>query len=276
MTADLGAYLKTRRGQVQPTDVGLHAHTPRRVPGLRREEVAMLAGVSVDYYARLEQGRERHPSPSVLNALANALLLDTDQREYVFRLAGLAPAVRTETASTPAQSLRDLLDAWTQTPAMIIDRQLNVLAQNQLAMALYSAFARPDNLIRMTFLDPAGRRFYVDWERAAESCVASLRLALSHADCADDVRRLIIDTSAGSDVFRRLWSEAHDVRGKVHDAKAFRHPAVGELVLDHHAFEVRSAPGTQLITYHATPSSPSAEKLQLLASLHATRGFVRE
>ncbi|WP_308796338.1 helix-turn-helix domain-containing protein [Agromyces silvae] len=273
MTSALGTYLKTRRGQVQPAEVGLETNPGRRVSGLRREEVAMLVGISVDYYTRLEQGRETHPSPSVLDGLSNALHLDADQREYVFRLAGLAPVIRPATAAPVPQPLRDLLDAWSQTPAMIIDRQLNVLAHNPLAGALHSAFERIDNLPRMIFVDPAGRDFYVHWERAAESCVASLRLAQSYVASADEVRRLVIETSAASDAFRALWARANEVRGKTHAAKAFHHAAVGGLVLDHHAFEVRGAPGTQLIVYSAAPSSPSAEKLQLLASLHVTQGL---
>ncbi len=192
-TSDLGPFLKARRGQVQPDDVGLPGHTPRRVTGLRREEVALLAGVSVDYYARLEQGRERNPSPSVLNAIASALCLDPDQREHLFRLADLAPTALTAVSATPPQSLLDLLDAWPATPAMIIDRQLDVLAHNALAGALYSDFDRIDNLARMTFLDLAGTSFYAHWDRAAESCVANLRLALGHVDSADAVRRLVVE-----------------------------------------------------------------------------------
>lgn len=267
-TSDLGPFLKARRGQVQPDDVGLPGHTPRRVTGLRREEVALLAGVSVDYYARLEQARERNPSPSVLNAIASALCLDPDQREHLFRLADLAPTALTAVSATPPQSLLDLLDAWPATPAMIIDRQLDVLAHNALAGALYSDFDRIDNLARMTFLDLAGTSFYAHWDRAAESCVANLRLALCHVDSADAVRRLVVELSAASAAFRHLWAQ-HDVRGKTHDSKTFRHRDVGDLVLDYHAFDVKGSPGRQLIVYQAAPGTPSAEKLQLLASLHA-------
>ncbi|WP_432507531.1 helix-turn-helix domain-containing protein [Kineococcus arenarius] len=200
-TSDLGAFLKARRGHVQPADVGLPAHTSRRVSGLRREEVAMLAGVSVDYYARLEQGRERNPSPSVLNAIANALCLDHDQRGHLFRLADLAPTALAPVAAAAPQALKDLLQAWPHTPAVIINRQLDVLAHNALAGALYSQFTRIDNVARMTFLDPAGAHFYSHWNRAAESCVASLRLALGHVDCADAVRRLVLELSAASAAF---------------------------------------------------------------------------
>jgi transcriptional regulator with XRE-family HTH domain len=267
-TSDLGPFLKARRGHVQPDDVGLPGHTPRRVPGLRREEVALLAGVSVDYYARLEQGRERNPSPSVLNAIASALCLDPDQRDHLFRLAGLAPTVLAQVDAAPPQSLLDLLDAWPHTPATIINRQLDILAHNALAGALYSDFDRIDNLARMTFLDLAGARFYAHWDRAAESCVANLRLALGHVDSADAVRRLVVELSAASAGFRHLWAK-HDVRGKTHDSKSFRHRDVGDLVLEYHAFDIKGSPGLQLIVYQAESGSPSAEKLQLLASLHA-------
>ncbi|WP_026454381.1 helix-turn-helix domain-containing protein [Saccharomonospora iraqiensis] len=275
MHTDLGRYLKARRGQVRPGDVGLPAHTPRRVPGLRREEVSMLAGVSVDYYARLEQGRERNPSPSVLDALSGVLCLDGDQRDYVFRLAGLTPAPVATPVPVPSQSLRDLLDAWAQTPAMVINRCLDVVAFNRLAGALHTDFERVDNLVRMTFLDPAGQRFYADWNSAAEACVATLRLALPYVAEADDVRKLVAETSDASASFQRLWGR-HDVRGKTRDDKAFHHREVGDLVLAYHAFDVKDAPGHQLVVYHAAPGSPSAEKLQLLASLHAESEPVRD
>jgi transcriptional regulator with XRE-family HTH domain len=267
-TSDLGPFLRSRRGHVQPDDVGLAGHTTRRVPGLRREEVAMLAGVSVDCYARLEQGRERHPSPSVLNAIAGALCLDRDQREHLFRLADLAPTALAPRTEAPPRSLLDLLEAWPHTPAAIINRQLDVLAHNALAGALCSDFERVDNLARMTFLDPVSAHFYARWDQAAESCVANLRLAQGRVGSADAVRRLVVELSATSAAFRHLWAQ-HDVRGKTHDAKALRHHDVGELLLEDHAFDIKGFPGHQLIVYQAAPGSPSAEKLQLLGTLHA-------
>ncbi|ASR39424.1 transcriptional regulator [Prauserella marina] len=266
-SSDLGPFLRARRGDVQPGDVGLATHTTRRVPGLRREEVAMLVGVSVDYYARLEQGRERNPSASVLNAIAGALCLDADQREHLFRLADLAPRVLAPVAAAPRRSLLDLLESWPSTPAVIINRQLDVLAHNALAGALYSEFDRVDNVARMTFLDPVGAGFFVHWDRAAESCVANLRLAMGHVDSADAVRGLVVELSAASAGFRRLWAK-HDVRGKTHASKAFHHRDVGDLVLDYHAFDIKDSPGRQLIVYQAAPGSSSADKLRLLASLH--------
>ncbi len=154
-------------------------------------------------------------------------------------------------------------------PAFIINRQLDVLAYNDLAGALYSGFERIDNIARMVFLDPFGRSFFTDRDRATTSCVANLRLALGHTGSADDVRALVLQAHAASAEFRELWSR-HDVRGKTHEAKEFRHPAVGDLLLEYNAFDVRSAPGHQLIVYQAPVGSPSADKLQLLGSLAAT------
>lgn len=269
-TTDLGAFFKARRGHVQPSDVGIRAQSGRRVSGLRREEVAMLAGVSVDYYTRIEQGRERNPSPAVLNALAGALRLDPDLREHVFRLADLAPSQRQQVRDVVDESLQDLLAAWSHTPAMVINRQLDILATNELGEALYSGFVRTDNLAMMTFVDPAGREFFADWERATETCVANIRLALGHASTHERVHEIVATLHAASAEFRLLWSR-HDVRGKTHDAKSFRHPEVGDLQLDYNAFDVRSSPGQQLIVYKATVGTSSGDKLRLLESLAASR-----
>lgn len=272
--SDLGVFLKSRRGQVQPAEAGIRTYNMRRVPGLRREEVAMLAGVSVDYYSRLEQGREKNPLPSVLNALAGALNLDTDQRGHVFRLAGLAPTPWKPVSDTVDDSLTELLGFWSHTPALIINQPLDILACNNLAAALYSGFNTIDNLVNMTFLDPFGREFFTEWERATESCVANLRLALSHSGTHDRVREIVAEAHNASAEFRSLWNR-HNVRGKTHDAKAFRHPAVGDLVLTYNAFDVRSSPGHQLIVYQAPAGTPSADKLQLLGSLAASAEIVQ-
>src|SRR5690625_1134597 len=314
MSSRLASYLKARRAQVTPADVGLEPGSGRRVPGLRREEVALVAGVSVDYYARLEQGRERNPSPSVLNALANARGLDEHQRAHRFRATGLLPPGRTHrgpapspqrcpspsalnalanplgrdqpqreslfrvtgllptarTKSGPPPSLQGLLDMWPHTPAMVLSRRLDVLSHNALAAALYSDFAQVDNVARMTFLDPAARRFFRTWDTATEAVVAQLRLSLSFVDASEDVCRLVVELSEASTRFRELWAR-HDVRGKTHATKTLHHTSVGELAFDVHAFDVKAGPpGHQLVVYHAAPTSPTGEKLQLLASLQAT------
>jgi transcriptional regulator with XRE-family HTH domain len=268
-STDLGAFLKARRGSIQPLQAGLDSRPGRRVPGLRREEVAMLAGVSVDYYTRLEQGRERNPSPAVLNALSGALNLDADLRAHVFRLADLAPSAHQAERDDVDPALHTLLSAWAHTPAIIINRQLDILARNELADALYAGFRRTDNLAVMTFVDPAGRRFFSDWQRATEACVANLRLALGHPGSFERVQTLVASLHEQSAEFRLLWNR-HDVRGKTRDAKTFHHPAVGALELEYNAFDVRSAPGQQLIVYQAAAGTPSSDKLRLLGSLAAT------
>ena len=267
---ELGPFLRARRAGVRPGDVGLPAGGVRRVRGLRREEVAVLAGVSIDYYTRLEQGRERAPSAQVLTALARCLDLDEEARQHLFRLAGLA------LTSSPAPAdvdpdLLDLLEEWTGHPAMIVDRVLDVLAQNALGAALHRGFGRQDNLVRMIFLDPHARSYYADWPRAAEAAVANLRSFTGHEQGSARLAALVEELSRDSAEFRRLWSE-HEVRGKTREAKDFRHPDVGALTLTYHAFDVRGAPGQQLIVYRAAVGGASHTALRLLESVAATDG----
>ncbi|MFJ5546262.1 helix-turn-helix transcriptional regulator [Streptomyces sp. NPDC093225] len=266
----LGDFLRARRAAVRPDDVGMASHGVRRVAGLRREEVAVLAGVNADYYTRLEQGRERHPSAQVVDALGRALLLDTDTVAHLHRLAGTAPsrpysagAVRVDPA------LRTLIDGYPDTPAFVVDATLEILAANALAEALYSPFDRADNLAAMVFLDPAGRRFHARWDHTAEAVVGHLREAAGLEPGNPRLRALVGALTERSTDFARLWS-THTVRGKTRAAKHFLHPDVGALYLTYHAFDVRDAPGQQLIVYHADPAGPSAEALRLLGSVHAT------
>ncbi|KIH98045.1 XRE family transcriptional regulator [Streptomonospora alba] len=265
----LGAFLTARRARLAPDDVGLAYSGTRRVAGLRREEVAVLAGVSADYYSRLEQGRERRPSASVLDAVARALDMEPDAREHLFRLAGVAPEHRPAPARPRVDAhLRMLLDSWPDTPAMIIDRRLDLLATNALADALYADFAEADNLVRMAFLDPAGEVFFADWQRTARACVANLRLALGHDPHDRRVQELVQEADRGSPRFRDLWNE-HDVRGKSQEAKTFRHGAVGELTLSSHVFDVRGEDGLMLVVYRAEQGGPDFRALRLLGSLAA-------
>jgi transcriptional regulator with XRE-family HTH domain len=267
---ELGEFLRARRSQRSPEEAGMLYSGRRKVAGLRREEVAVLAGVNVDYYTRLEQGRERRPSPQVLDALSRALDLDPEARDHLFLLAG-APL---DTGSSPATQtvsaeLRQLMDGYTTTPAFVLGRTLHLLATNALADALFSPFQPADNLARMTFLDPAGRQFYTRWDWTAQVTVANLRSALGFAPHDQGLLRLVQTLSDGSEAFRSLWS-SHEVRGKTHEPKHLIHPDVGPLTLTYQAFDVRSAPGQQLVIYHAEPASPSANALALLSSLHAT------
>ncbi|MFJ6608017.1 helix-turn-helix transcriptional regulator [Streptomyces lydicus] len=267
---DLGDFLRARRSGLRPEDVGMASYGLRRVAGLRREEVAVLAGVNVDYYTRLEQGRERHPSPQVLDALSRALHLDTDAHAHLHRLAGTAPHERpTPQWNGVSPALRQLMDGYPHTPAFVLSRTLDILATNALADALYSPFHPADNLARMVFLDPTGRDFYTRWDWAAQATVANLRQAAGF-DPGDPRLNALIDTlTEHSTTFSTLW-QAHTVRGKTQDAKRLNHPEVGPLTLTYQAFDVRDAPGQQLVIYHAEPGSPSAQALSLLGALDAT------
>ena len=268
----LGDFLRARRGGLGPEDVGMASYGARRVAGLRREEVAVLAGVNADYYTRLEQGRERNPSPQVLDALGRALHLDEEARAHLYRLAGATPD---DVSSTPvveqvSPALRQLMDGYPNTPAFVMSRTLDLLATNALADALYAPFEPADNLARMLFLDPAARHFYTDRDRATQATVANLRQAAGFDPDEPRLRELVRTLTEHSADFTRLWN-AHTVRGKTRDAKHFLHPDVGPLALTYQAFDVRDAPGQQLVIYHAEPGSPSAQALTLLGSLHATQ-----
>ncbi|MFE4059280.1 helix-turn-helix transcriptional regulator [Streptomyces sp. NPDC059096] len=268
----LGDFLRTRRAALLPQDVGMASYGARRVAGLRREEVAVLAGMNADYYTRLEQGRERNPSPQVLDALSRALRLDTDARAHLFRLAGAVPGDRpaAHAAEGVGPALRQLMDGYPNTPAFVMNRTLDLLATNALADALFAPFEPADNLARMAFHDPAGRHFYRDWEYAAQATVANLRQAVGFDPGNPRLRELVDTLGEHSTEFARLWN-AHTVRGKTLDAKRLLHPDIGPLALTYQAFDVRDAPGQQLVIYHAEPGSPSAQGLDLLGSIHATR-----
>ncbi|MFC9293714.1 helix-turn-helix transcriptional regulator [Streptomyces sp. NPDC057011] len=267
----LGEFLRARRAGLRPHDVGMPGHGVRRVTGLRREEVAVLAGVNADYYTRLEQGRERHPSAQVLDALAGALRLDPDAHAHLNQLAGTAPAVQL-TATVPdhvGPALRQLLDGYPGAPAFVINRALDVLAANALAEALYSPFEPADNLARMVFLDPAGRRFHTRWDDTARAVVGHLRQAAGLEPGNPRLRSLVRDLTGHSEDFTRLWN-THAVLGKTSDVKHCLHPDVGPLTLTYQAFDVCAEPGRQLIVYQAEPATPSARALALLGTLHAT------
>ncbi|MFJ4655007.1 helix-turn-helix domain-containing protein [Nocardia sp. NPDC088792] len=267
---ELGDYLRGRRAQVRPDQVNLPSSGYRRVPGLRREEVALLAGLSVDYYVRLEQGRERGPSAQVIDALAAALRLDEDGRGHLFRLAGLSPRARA--AAVPDRvdpSLRQLMDAWPDNPTVVFNRAYDVLAANAIGDALFLDWTHSRNLMRIVFTDPAARTFYMDWHEVARNSVAGFRLGYGEAPDDPRTRQVLAELLDRSPEFAQLWT-THDARGKALERKRFDHRDVGPLTLTMQAFDVRSSLGQTLIVYHAEPGSPSREALALLGSLAAT------
>ncbi|PBC72102.1 helix-turn-helix protein [Streptomyces sp. TLI_235] len=263
----LGDFLRARREALKPQDVGLPDHGRRRVPGLRREEVAVLAGVSSDYYMRLEQGRETGPSPQVIDAIAAALRLDDEAHDHLRRLTR-APQER---RSVPARhdrvspQLLQLIDSWPDTPAFVLGPAQDVLAYNALAAVLHSGFQRFDNLARMVFLDPAGRAFYQDWDRAANSCAAELRAAYGYAPDSPRITEVVDTLRAKSPEFAELWAR-HDVKGKAQQAKNLSHPEVGALEIRFSAFTVNGAPHQQLVVYQAEPASATAAAFAELRS----------
>jgi transcriptional regulator with XRE-family HTH domain len=264
----LAEFLRSRRALVAPERAGVPQAGQRRVPGLRREEVAMLAGVSVDYYIRLEQGRERHPSAAVVDALARALELDDDAAAHLAGLASPAASRTRRPRRRPERvtpELAAMLDGLAGHPATVLDRRLTVIAANPLAVAVFGH--RPGaNLVRAAFLDPESRERYPEWERVAAATVAALRAATGTDLDDPDLVALVGECSLHSADFRRLWARA-DVRVKGNETKRYLHPSVGELTLNVSTFTVNGSDGQQLVIYRAEPGSRSAESLALLAGL---------
>ena len=266
----LGRFLRSRRERVSPADVGLTGFGRRRVPGLRRDEVAALAGVSPSYYSRLEQGRELSPSVRVLEAMARVLRLAEEDRLELFRLA--RPTGRR--TKSPARvervrpHLRQLIESWTRTPAFVIGHAQDLLAANALADALYRDFTQHDNVLRVLFLDPAAKTFYRSPERARNRAVADLQQSAASTPEDPRILELVGELSVRSGEFRSLWAREY-TRVPPYEVKQMRHSVVGDLELRHEALTIRSAPGQQLIILQAEPDSPSADALALLGSLSA-------
>jgi transcriptional regulator with XRE-family HTH domain len=272
-TTELGEYLRARRAQVSPEAAGVIVHGLRRVPGLRREEVATLAGMSADYYIRLEQGRERNPSAQVLDALSDVLRLEDDARLHLYTLAKLAPSARRTTGRERVDpELLRLMDMWPDTPAIVLGRAYDVLAGNPLAYALFDGFKQGPNLLMKIFLDPDARSFYPDWEEVARYTVAGFRLLQGRTPDDQRILEVTAELSRHSPDFVEMW-ERHEARGQRLATKRFHHPEVGELTLRIQAFDIRSTPGQELIVYHAEPASRSADALALLGSLSATQSY---
>ncbi|MET8248104.1 helix-turn-helix transcriptional regulator [Streptomyces sp. NPDC005202] len=272
---ELGEFLKVRRAELSPRTVGLpDTAGPRRVAGLRREEVAQLAAISTDYYTRLEQGRIQASAP-VLDALAQALHLDDDQRNYLFSLAGKETARPRRRARQKVQpQLRRLLDDLTATPAIVMGRRMDVIAWNSLASALITDFGQiPEkhrNYVRILFTDPAMRTLYADWETVARTCVAQLRMEA--AKYPDDPRltALVGELSVQDPHFRKWWA-AHHVATLSVGTKILRHPVAGELSLDWDTLTASTDPDQQLVIWTAEVGTPTHDGLRILASWAADR-----
>jgi transcriptional regulator with XRE-family HTH domain len=271
-------FLTSRRARITPEQAGLHSFGSRRVPGLRREEVAVLAGVSVPYYTRLERGDMNGVSQNVLEALARALELDEAERDHLFDLARAAqPALARPRRRQIKQRVRPevqwTLDAITGAAAFVGNQRLDILAANQLGRALfselYTAPARPVNNARFVFLDPRAETFYRDWERVADECVAILRWAAGRDPHDRDLSDLVGELATHSEAFRTRWA-AHDVRFHNTGVKQFHHPVVGELSLTYNRLDLPADHGLTIFTYTAEPGSRSEEALNLLGSWAAT------
>lgn len=258
----LGEYLKLRRNQVRPEDVGLLPGPRRRVQGLRREELAAVAGISADYYLRIEQGRHANPSPQILDALARALRMDRAATAHLHELA----RADDRGSHLPAEHVPDgvvtLLDQLA-VPAMAVGRCLDCLASNPLARALSPNFAPGHNLLRALFLDPAERRLHIDWKEATAGVVGGLR-QFAAGEAADPRLDAIVDElCAQSDEFSALWARA-DVGYRQAGSSHMRHPVVGELHLLRNRFVIPESGGSHLQIYHAEPGTDSADKLAQL------------
>jgi transcriptional regulator with XRE-family HTH domain len=284
-STEIREFLRTRRARVTPERAGL-APQPgaRRVPGLRREEVAQLAGVSVDYYVRLERGRVQGVSHAVLEAVARALQLDDTERAHLFDLARPTETrVRRRRPLSP-QRVRPVLYRALDSlgaPAIVLGRRMDVLAANRLGYALFTDFqARPHrerNFARYVFLDETAHALYADyWETAAGDCVAALHLYAGRHPDDPQLTELIGELSVQSDVFRRMWAD-HDVLAHTTGTKRLHHPLVGDLTLDYVVLAVEGDPDQNLTILTPEPASPSAEALAILASwTHTSGGQVSE
>ncbi len=262
----VGAFLRARRRALAPERVGYPRDPRRRVPGLRREEVAVLAGVSVDYYVRLEQGRVAHPSAPVLQALAAALRLDDAERAHLHQLVA-RPDPHEVTPQPVRAGLQRLLDAMPGVPAFVMGRRTELLACNALGAALHGdPLGRPPGeraVVRLLFLDPATRDLYPDWEVVARDTVGALRRdAGRHPD--DPLRADLVRELSADARFRTWWSE-HHVHAKGAGSKRFRHPVVGPLTLQYETLAIAGDPDQVLVTYTAEPG-PDAQALALLGS----------
>jgi transcriptional regulator with XRE-family HTH domain len=281
---EVRAFLTSRRAKVSPEQAGIPAYGSRRVAGLRRGEVAALAGVSVEYYTRLERGNLSGASDSVLEAIARALQLDDTETAHLHHLARAAgpqtarARARRDKAPEIRPAIRRVLDSMTAVPAFLRNHRFDILAANPLGMALYAPMfaggtTLPVNSMRFTFLNPHAQAFYPDWAQLARSAVAALRIAAARNPDDQQLMNLIGGLSMRSEPFRGWWA-AQDVYVHRHGTKRFRHPAIGELELDFEGLELTGDETLTVVTYSAEPGTPSGDGLELLASWAATQETV--
>ncbi|MFE4194690.1 helix-turn-helix transcriptional regulator [Paenarthrobacter sp. NPDC056912] len=275
--SEIREFLATRRARISPDQAGLPAYGGnRRVPGLRREEVALLSGMSVDYYIRLERGNLGGVSESVLEALARALQLDDAEHAHLFDLARASGPSSRPRRKAPEQQIRPtvqrILDAMADVPAYVRNGRRDILATNKLGLALYSEMftdaVRPVNVARFVFLNPRARGFFMDWETAANDLVANLRTEAGRNPYDRALTDLVGELSMRSEEFRTRWA-AHNVRYHRTGLKRIHHPIVGDLELSFEAMELPADPGLSLIVYSTEPGSAAEESLKLLASWSA-------
>lgn len=280
--AEVREFLMSRRAKITPDQVGLPSSGNRKVPGLRRSEVATLAGLSVEYYSKLERGAIGGASASVLDALASALMLNETERGHLVDLARAADGIPTSgrhrrptsPAKPPHETLLWVLESIKDSVAFVRNEVQDIVAINELGRAFYSPVigdgGRTPNLARVQFLDPASRDFYPDWDLFAQMCVAIIRNAAGKDPHHRGLQDLVGELSTQSEIFRELWA-AHDVRTHGSGTKRFNHPEVGELNLAYEELNVTAEEGLALYIYTAEPGSESHQKLQLLASWNKTQ-----
>ncbi|WP_328370194.1 helix-turn-helix transcriptional regulator [Streptomyces sp. NBC_00457] len=276
---ELGRFLRAHRARVTPEDVGLAAGSGvRRTPGLRREELATLAGISIDYYSRLERGKETRPSPSVVDALARALQLGEEEHEHLRSLATVAALphsrLRSSEGAPPAApsrtvrpGLKLLLENLRPGPAYVVSRSNDILATNPAGLRLLAGIeewpAKQRNIARYVFLHPAARDLFEDWHHQVRGCVARLRALAGTDPDAPDLAQLVGELLLKSPDFARLW-ERYDVKSRAQGRKTFHHPEVGDLTLGYQSLLLEGTPGHRLIAYYAEPATPEHDAMALL------------